>query len=50
MTKGCVSIPTPQAASNSLTLKFSEPVAVRNEKAASNWAGVLICRIVNVSE
>lgn len=37
----CV-IPTPQAASKSSTFKSSEAVAARNEKAASNWAGVLI--------
>ena len=37
-------IPTPQATSNSLILKFSEAVVEKNENAASNWAGVLICK------
>lgn len=38
-------VPTPHASSNSFNLKFSGPVVEKNENAASNWAGVLICKI-----
>jgi hypothetical protein len=37
-------IPTPHASSNSFNLKSSEAVAPKNERAASNWAVVLICK------
>jgi len=35
-------IPTPHASSNSFNLKSSEAVTPKNERAASNWAVVLI--------